>query len=70
MDTLLHEAAGHFQTFKVIMDLVKEKSPPDAFGLTPLHLAAQYNHLEICTGGPRLVRFFGPGKNRTLRNSY
>ena len=22
------------------------------------------------TGGPRLVRFLGPGKNRTMRNSY
>jgi hypothetical protein len=22
------------------------------------------------TGGPRLVRFLGPGKNRTVRNSY
>ena len=24
----------------------------------------------VCTGGPRLVRFLGPGKNRTMRNSY
>ena len=22
------------------------------------------------TGGPRLVRFLGPGKNRTMRNPY
>jgi hypothetical protein len=22
------------------------------------------------TGGPRLVRFLGPGKNRTMQNSY
>ena len=21
---------------------------------------------KICTGGPRLVRFLGPGKNRTM----
>ena len=25
---------------------------------------------KICTGGPRLVRFLGPGKNRTMRNWY
>ena len=25
---------------------------------------------EVSTGGPRLVRFLGPGKNRTMRNSY
>ena len=26
--------------------------------------------VEKTAGGPRLVRFLGPGKNRTMRNSY
>ena len=25
---------------------------------------------QMITGGPRLVRILGPGKNRTMRNSY
>ena len=30
-----------------------------------------YIFFEInSTGGPRLVRFLGPGKNRTMQNSY
>ena len=48
--TPLHDAAvfGQFETFGLIMELVKDNNPTNNIGITPLHNAALNNHLKIC----------------------
>ena len=48
-DTALHNAAqfGEPKTFKLILELAKDKNPKNIIGKTPLHVAAEWGHAEI-----------------------
>ena len=56
--TPLHEAAinGHLEIYKIIAERVKEINPKDRNGKTPLRLAEEKFHHEIC----RLIRSLPP----------
>ena len=56
--TPLHEAAinGHLEIYKIIAERVKEINPKDRNGNTPLRLAEEKGHHEIC----RLIRSLPP----------
>ena len=39
---------GQLEVCQLIIAKVKNKSPADTTGKTPLHLAGQFGHIEIC----------------------
>ena len=39
---------GSKEVFKIIFEEVEDKNPRDCLGMTPLHVAAQRGHLDIC----------------------
>ena len=50
-ETPLHDAirgGGHLEVFKLIMNSIENKNPPNQFGETPLHKAANFRYPEIC----------------------
>ena len=48
--TVLHEASvkGDSSIFHCLLPIIIDKNPKDRLGITPLHLAADYGHLDIC----------------------
>jgi hypothetical protein len=48
--TALHYAAilNNLKIYKLIADNVEDKHPQDNMGITPLHIAVQNGHLDIC----------------------
>ena len=47
-DTPLHYAANSFELYKFIMGKVKDKTPANNCGKTPLHKAVFNDNLEVC----------------------
>ena len=50
MDTPLHKAAieGHLDIYQMIIPNLHDKNPRNYGGFTPLHIAAEHGHSEIC----------------------
>ena len=48
--TLLHYAAilNDLEIYKLIVENIEDKYPQDQMGITPLHIAVENDHLEIC----------------------
>ena len=75
-ETVLHLAAeaGHLDIFKMIYEMVDEKSPTTEYGYTPIHKAAKSGHMEICkfiienNGDPNKTNHDGEGQFIWLLN--
>ena len=63
----LHCAAknGHFKTFRILINSIKEKNPEDSYGHTPLHYAATNGSYKICRTILKIVEEKNPKAPQT-----